>query len=134
MTLYNKKFDITVTAIDVKTAQYIPNEGTSIPIKIDKIKGLTEHVYQCGFSDKKQNMVIQNLYIQIDEEIRYVNLCIKYTDEIYRVVPNAGFHLDQEEIDSLVWLAKSNTLMKEISLLLLDNLIDGLSSQVRHFV
>lgn len=102
MTLYNKKFTLNETAVDTNAIDYIPCEGTIIPLNIDAVDGLREQLYQCGFSNKKRVIKSVHLHIgDVDDGQNFACLCIKYANGKFKVIPHVGFHLGQHDMDAI---------------------------------
>ena len=99
MKLYNKIFCLDKSSINIENVQFVSEEGIIFYIIPEKIEGFLEQLYQTGFQDKKR--IIENIYIQIDETFQKYNLCIKYTNKNYKVVPKIGFELSEIEVELL---------------------------------
>lgn len=109
MTFSMNNFTLTAEAIDLEAIEYVPLEGTIIPIKIDCIEGLKELIPDYGFgviygfNAKKRK--IESAYIFINDETLKGSFCINYTAdgiEDTECIHSPRFEFDRQEVACFV--------------------------------
>lgn len=109
MTFSMNNFTLTAEAIDLDSIEYVPCEGTIIPIKIDCIEGLRDQLPKRGFGvdyglnwEKRK---IKSVYLFVPEESEEAILCVKYTCdrmEDTQCIHSPQFQITTDEITCLI--------------------------------
>lgn len=93
MKLNMNSFVLNENAFDFENAEYIPCEGTIIPLRINHIEGMKEYLH-----GKKK---IKMAYIYLTDPDNEAMFCIKHTNEDIEVILSPSFKLETDELQSL---------------------------------